>query len=183
MKNTSSHTFAWLAAAGLALALAVAAPNDAAVMGQLPAFMTKTLLHKPVKLPEGLPADRTLALITFQKDQRAHAESWIQGLNLRNDSSIAWMRMPVLNDPGTPQGRSDIENRLLQHYTDDKERAKLVPIFTDRASFVRSAGLNGTDQFYAVVVNRRGDVLARIEGEFSEAKAETLRETLRTSDL
>lgn len=183
MKKTSSHTFAWLAAAGLALALAIAAPNESAVMGQLPAFMTKTLLHKPFKLPEGLPADRTLALITFQKDQRAHAESWIQGLNLRHDSSIAWIRMPVLNDPGTPQGRSDIENRLLQHYTDDKERAKLVPIFTDRASFVRSAGLKGTDQFYAVVVNRNGDVLARIDGEFSEAKADTLRETLRTNGL
>lgn len=183
MKNTSSYTFAWLAAAGLAFALAVAAPNDSAVMGRLPAFMTKTLLQKPVKLPEGLPADRTLALITFQKDQRTHAESWIQGLNLRNDSSIAWIRMPVLNDPGTPQGRSDIENRLLQHYTDDKERAKLVPIFTDRTSFVRAAGLNGTDQFYAVVVNRSGDVLARIEGEFSEAKADTLRETLRTTGL
>ena len=183
MKKTSSYTLAWLVAAGLAFVLAIAAPNESAVMGQLPAFMTKTLLHKPVKLPEGLPADRTLALITFQKDQRAHAESWIQGLNLRNDPSIAWMRMPVLNDPGTPQGRSDIENRLLQHYTDDTERAKLVPIFTDRANFVRSTGLNGTDQFYAVVVNRRGDVLARIEGEFSEAKAETLRETLRANGL
>ena len=179
MKSTSSYTFAWLAAAGLALALAFVAPNEASVMGQLPAFMTKTLLHKPLTLPEGLPSDRTLALITFQKGQRAQAESWIQGLNLRNDPSISWMRMPVLNDPGTPKGRSEVESRLLQHYTADTERANLVPVFTDRADFVRATGLNGTDQFYAVVVNRRGDVLARIEGEFSEAKAKVLRETLQ----
>lgn len=183
MKSTSPYTFAWLAAAGLAIALAFVAPNESSVMGQLPAFMTKTLMHQPMTLPGDLPSDRTLALITFKKGQHAQAEGWIQGLNLRNDPSISWMRMPVLTDPGTPKGRSDAENRLLQRYTADTERANLVPIFTDRTTFVRSTGLNGTDQFYAVVVNRRGNVLARVEGEFTEDKARVLRETLKAQDL
>lgn len=100
-------------------------------------------------------------------------------MNLRNDPSITWMRMPVVNDPGTPVGRSAVENRLLSHYTADTERAKLVPVFTDRASFVRSAGLGSTDQVYAVVVNRQGEVLARVEGQFDADKAQTLRETLQ----
>ena len=179
MKSKFLYTFVWLAAAGLALVLAVSAPSESSVMGQLPALMSKTLLQKPVALPAGLPSDRTLALITFQKGQRAQAESWIQGMNLRNDPSIAWMRMPVLNDPGTLKGRTEVEDRLLQHYIGDVERANLVPIFTDRANFVRATGLNGTEQFYAVVVNRRGDVLARVEGEFNEGKAQALRETLK----
>ncbi len=183
MKSLSSPTFAWLGAAGLAVGLALVAPSESGVMGQLPVFMTQTLLHKPVDLPKDLPSDRTLAIITFQKNQRAHAEGWIEGLNLRNDPSISWVRMPVINDPGTPNGRSEVESRLLQHYTADAERANLVPVFTDRARFVRSTGLNGTDQLYAVVVNRRGDVLARVEGEFSESKAQTLRETLQAQDL
>lgn len=75
-------------------------------MGQLPALMTKTLMQKPVALPAGLPSDRTLALITFQEGQRAQAESWIQGQNLRKD-------------PGTLKGRIKVEDRLLQHYTGD----------------------------------------------------------------
>lgn len=182
-QSTSTHTLAWLGAAGLATALAFVAPNEASVMGQLPVFMTKTLMHQPVTLPEGLPSDRTLALITFQKGQRVHAEGWIEGMNLRHDPTISWMRMPVLNDPGTPSGRSEVEQRLLRHYTADTERARLVPIFTDRANFVRSVGLNSTDQFYAVVMNRRGDVLARIEGAFSEDKAQLLRETLKTQNF
>ena len=85
-------------------------------MGQLPVFMTRILMHQPMALPEGLPSDRTLALITFQKGQRAHAEGWIEGLNLRRDATISWVRMPVLNDPGTPGSRSEVEQRLLQHY-------------------------------------------------------------------
>lgn len=183
MKRTMSYLGVWLVAAGIALALAFAAPNESSVMGRLPAFMSQTLLRQPVTVPEGLPSDRTLALITFKRGQHAQAESWIQGLNLRNDSSIAWMRMPVLNDPGTLTGRSAVERKLLQHYPDETERARLIPVFTDRASFVRSAGLNGTTQVYAVVVNRQGEILARVEGQFDPDKAQTLRETLQAPDL
>ena len=179
MNSNVTYLGAWLLAVGLAFGLAVASPNDSSVMGRLPAFMAQTLLRQPVAVPEGLPSDRTLALITFQRGQHKLVEGWIQGMNLRNDPSIAWMRMPVVNDPGTLVGRSAVENRLLKHYPEDTERAKLVPVFTDRASFVRSAGLNGTDQVYAVVVNRQGEVLARVEGQFDADKAQALRETLQ----
>jgi hypothetical protein len=183
MKSNVTYLGAWLLAVGLAFGLAVASPNDSSVMGRLPAFMAQTLLRQPVTVPEGLPSDRTLALITFQRGQHTQVESWIQGMNLRNDPSIAWMRMPVVNDPGTLVGRSAVENRLLKHYPEDTERAKLVPVFTDRASFVRSAGLGGTDQVYAVVVNRQGEVLARVEGQFDADKAQALRETLRSQSF
>lgn len=180
MKSTLTYFGAWVAATGVAVALAIAAPSESSVMGRLPSFMTYSLMRQPVLIPSGLPSERTLALITFQRSQHVEAESWIQGLNLKNDASIAWMRMPVLNDPGTPSGRSVVETRLLGHYPSDAERAKLVPVFTDRASFVRSAGLNGVDHFYAVVVHRNGDVLARVEGQFDPDKAQSLRETLLT---
>ena len=183
LNSTASYVAAWLAAAGLALVFAVASPNESSVMGNMPAVMSQTLLRKPMTVPNDLPSDRTLALITFGKGQRAQAESWIQGLDLKNDSSISWMRMPVLNDPGTLTGRDAVEQRLLQHYQADAERANLVPVFTDRADFVRSAGLNSTEQGYAVVVNRRGEVLARVEGKFDAEKAQTLRETLRARGL
>lgn len=183
MIRTSSYVLVWLAAIGLAVALAVATPNESSVMGHMPSFTSQTLTRQPVTVPGGLPADRTLALITFGRGQRAQAESWIEGLNLNKDGSIAWMRMPVMNDPGTPTGRIAVEDRLLQHYPADTERAKMVLIFTNRTDFVRSAGLNGTDQGYAVVVNRRGEVLARVEGKFDAEKAQVLRETLQAHGL
>ena len=93
------------------------------------------------------------------------------------------MRMPVINDPGDSRSRDDAEDRLLRHYPGESDRARLVPVFTDRASFVRAAGLNGVDQVYAVVLNRNGEVLARVQGEFSPDKAEALRETLRAPGL
>jgi hypothetical protein len=179
MKHTVSNIGLWLAAAGLAVVLAFASPNDVRVMGQLPSIMSHTLAKRPMTVPDDLPSERTLALITFKRTQKEHADSWIQGMNLKNDPSIQWIRMPVVNDPGTPQGRNEVQNRLLGRYTAEDERANLLPLFVDRNSFVRSAGLSGVDQAVAVVVNRRGEVLARVEGAFDEAKAANLRKTLR----
>jgi hypothetical protein len=179
MKSNVSYVGAWLAVASLAVLLAFSAPNESSVMGRLPAFMAQTLLRQPVAVPQELPADRTLALITFRRSHRDQAESWVRGLNLRDDPSIAWMRLPVINDPGTPTGRQELENKLRELYPAEAERAKLLPVFTDRDSFVRAAGLNGVEQVYVVVVNRQGEVLARVEGAFDPGKAQTLRATLR----
>jgi hypothetical protein len=179
MKTTWSSSLAWLLAVSAALALALAAPDDTRVMGRLPSFMAQTLNQQAMAVPAGLPAERTLALITFRGSQRAHIDGWVQGLNLQADPSIAWLRMPVLNDPGSTAARNAIETKLLRSYPDDAERGRLMPVFTDRAHFVRSAGLRGTDQVYAVVVNRQGDVLARAEGAFDADKADKLRETLQ----
>lgn len=178
MKSIWLNTLAWGLAVALAMALAFAAPSESTVMGKLPSLMAKRLDQQPVTLPQGLPSDRTLALIAFSKNQHLEIESWIHGLQLRRDPAINWLRMPVLQDPGHAQGRTAIENRLLARYASQDERERLVPVFTDRAAFIRAAGLNGPDYAYAVVLNRNGDVLARAEGLFNEDKASALRETL-----
>lgn len=177
-KGIAQYILWWLSAAAIALVCAAAGPNDSSIMGHMPAFMARTLTQKAVSSPSGLPADRTLALVTFNRTQREQAESWIEGLHLKEDASPGWMRMLVINDPGNAMAREETETRLLQRYPLDDERARMLPVFTDRDNFVRSAGLRNMEQSYALVVNRRGEVLARVEGRFDAAKAQSLRETL-----
>jgi len=177
-RTTTVTTLAWVAAAGAGVGFAVWYPTESGVMGQLPAHSTQSLNRTPISLPEGLPSDRTLALVTFNRDQRAQADSWIEGLNLKNDASISWVRIPVLGEPNTPNARSDAETRLLGRYTADIERAKMLPMFMNREAFAHATGLKNTGQGYAVVFNRQGEVLARVEGPFDVNKAQSLRETL-----
>ena len=183
MKAVWMNTLAWALAVAAALGLALAAPSESTVMGKLPSIMAKRLDQRPVSLPQGLTADRTLALITFNKGQAPVIESWIHGLQLHKDPSIAWLRMPVLEDPGQAHARSAIENRLLARYASEGERARLVPVFTDRAAFIRATGLDGPHAPYAVVINRNGYVLARVQGWYDPDKADILRETLLARDL
>jgi hypothetical protein len=135
--------------------------------------------QQTVPLLAGFPAERTLALIGFHNAHRADIESWIKGLCLTGSNAIPWVRMPVLNDPGDAAGRQAMEQRLRTRYADDPTRASVLPVITDRAAFSRAAGLASTDKAYAVVVNRQGEVLARVEGEYDPSKAETIRATLK----
>lgn len=178
MKSIWVNTLAWLLAALVALGLALAFPSESSVMGRLPALQAKRLDQQPLHLPMGLPSDRTLAIVTFDRTQRTASESWIAGMQLQGHPTIAWLRLAVIHDTGDVTRRDSAENRLMLRYTRAEERASLVPVFTDRDAFVRAAGLTGIDRPWVLVLNRRGEVLARVPGAFDPDKAATLRETL-----
>lgn len=173
-------TLAWLAAAAGALILAFATPSESNVMGRLPSPTAKRLEQQ--QLFAELPNGRTLALVGFSRDQWVEIHSWIDGLRLRQDSPIAWVKMPVMKDPGNEDARSAIESRLLAGHAQKPNPAPLIPVFTDQNDFIRAAGLSGTDHASVLVLNRDGRVLARAEGHFDPAKAAALRETLASRD-
>jgi hypothetical protein len=169
---------AWLAAVTAALALALAAPNESHFLGHLPTLIVKRLDQQRVVLPQELPAERTLALVAFESSHRDEIRSWIRGLRLDQDPSIAWFKMPVLKDPGTEQARSEIESVLLARHPSETDRSRLLPVFSDRDAFIRAAGLSSSEHAWVLVLDRDGKVLARAEGRFDQDKAQALRETL-----
>lgn len=171
----------WAGAVAVAVAFAFAAPGHGIGVGKVPQLAAKRLDQKPVQLPQELPPGRTLAVVVFTRDQRSEVQSWIDGLRLKHDPSIQWLKMPVLADPGDAALRTAIEQRLLARHTDETDRARLVPVFTDREAFVRSVGLSGVEHASVLVIDRDGNVLARAEGAFDEAKAQALRETILAS--
>ncbi|HUR90530.1 MAG TPA: hypothetical protein VMZ74_15710 [Ramlibacter sp.] len=179
MKRTIlTPTFAWLAAAGVALALALAGPDESNVMGRLPSFTAKRLDQQSLVLPGQLQAERTLALVAYTRHQREEVQSWIQGLDLQANSPIPWFRLSVVNDPGSDVARSEVEKKILARYPNASERARLVPVFTNREAFARAAGTSSIDHAAVLVIDRDGHVLARAEGPYDAAKAQALRETL-----
>ena len=178
MKTIWLQVLAWLGAVTIALLLAFAAPNESALMGRLPPLNARRLNQQPIVLPQGLPAGRTLALVAFQRGHRGEIESWIRGMQLRENDSIAWLKMPVLDDPGTESARSDIETRILERHSALVDQARLVPVFTNRDAFIRAAGLPNSDHAWVLVIGRDGQVLARAEGEYSVEKGDALRQTL-----
>jgi hypothetical protein len=180
-KPVWTPTFAWLAAAGAALALALASPDEANLMGRLPSLTAKRLDEQPRALPGQVPSQRSLALVAYTRHQRDEIQSWIRGMGLDATNAIPWFRLSVVNDPGSETQRSEIERKLLAHYPHAADRARLVPVFTNREAFARAAGISSTDHAAVLVVDREGRVLARAEGPFDEAKAQALRETLLAS--
>ena len=168
----------WLATVAAAVGMAWATPDESGLLGKLPVLSVKTLDQRHLVLPQHLPSDRTLALVVFRKEQKAEVQSWVDGLGLHQNPSIAWLKLPVLDDPGSDHQRREVEERLLARHQAATERARLVPVFTNRDAFARSAGLSGAEHASALVLDRGGNVLARAEGLFDEAKGQALLETL-----
>jgi hypothetical protein len=174
-------TLAWLAAATAALVLAVAAPSETNLMGRLPTITAKRLDAQRVEQARTVPAERTLALVGFDRSHRGEIHSWIQGLQLDRDSAISWVKMPVLNDPGSEDARLEAERRLLASLSPGPHIGRVVPVFTNRDEFIRAAGISGTQHASVLVLDRDGQVLARAEGHFDQNRAQALRETLLAS--
>ena len=178
MKTIWIQIVAWLGAVTVALLLAFAAPDESALMGRLPALSAKRLNQQPIALPQGLPAGRTLALVAFERSHRGEIESWIKGMELRDNGPIEWLKMPIMDDPGSESARSDIERRILARHSALVDQSRLVPVFTNREAFIRAAGLSNADHAWVLVIGRDGQVLARAHGEYSEEKGQALRQTL-----
>lgn len=176
MKPIWTYPWTWVAVVLLALLFALATPRATGVMGRLPVEVGQKLEQKP--LPAGNGDERILALVTFHKEQRAQVDSWVAGLKLHDNAGISWFRMPVINDPKDAEKRAAAEDRLLARYSSARERARLLPVFTDRAAFIEATGLRRTDQAMVLVITRNGEVLARVLGEFDEDKAQIVRDMM-----
>ena len=168
----------WVAAAGAAVALSFYAPYERLVLGKLPSAATQRLAEIQQVAPPDSPPRRVLALVAFEGSRREEIQGWIDGLQLQREFRIAWIKLPVVQDPGDEESRRDIERRLHEAWPRVAERSRLVPLFTDRAAFVRETGLSDPDHASVLVVDRDGNVLARAQGPFDPAKAQALRETV-----
>lgn len=170
----------WVAAVAAAMLLAFAGPSERQLMGSVPPLVAQDLNRQPLRLPAGLPAERTLALVGFQRGHASALDTWVHGLGLRHDAEVQWLRMAVVHDPGDAEAREAVQSGLQARYPNPVDRAHLVPVFTDRDAFVRAARLPSAEQVYALVLSRSGEVLARADGAFDQDKARALMDTLRT---
>lgn len=168
----------WFTAIALAVGLATLAPRERQVLGKVPSVAAKRFDQTHLALPHGLPAERTLAVVVFDRSQREDAQSWVDGLRLHHDKSISWVRLGVVNDPGDEGKRREIEQRLNERHPGFADPYRSVRLFTDRDAFVRAVGLGTADHASVLVIDREGNVLARAQGSFDENKAQALRETL-----
>lgn len=169
---------AWLLAVVAALLLAGMRPHESLLLGRLHPVTAKRLDQRELRLPQELPAGRTLALVVFESGQRAEAQSWIEGLRLRHDAGIAWLKLPVYEDPGSPHERHRIQDAVARRHAGEHDGARLVTVFANKLAFARAAGLPDAAHASVLVLDRQGNVLARAHGHFDSDKAEALRETV-----
>jgi hypothetical protein len=149
------------------------AQSSRLLMPTFPALSGENLNGKKFNLPQDFPADKTLLLIAFEREQQVVLDSWSQGLDLPN-SQIPWVELPVIPTPYI-LGSFIIDSGMRRGIPNPKIRDKVITLYTDREAFAKSMGFDFDPQgAYVAVVDRSGKNLGIIKGAFSEEKAKTV---------
>lgn len=175
MTNTKVHLNSLLALFVLSLLTFTAGFCFAQTIsvGRMPVIQAETLGKRKVVLPQDLPGEKTLAFIAFGRDQQPSIDTWIQALQLAT-SNEPWVELPVI-EMSNSWIRSFIDTGMRRGVRDEVMRDRIITLYTDRSPFLQSMGLpQRTKTIYVVIVSRSGEVLASVEGDYSESKAAVL---------
>ena len=149
--------------------------SDAA---RMPSIAAENLNERAVTLPADLPAEKTLVLMAFEREQQNDVNTWIEALGLANDK-LPWLEVPVVG-PGGGIWRAIVNGGMRTGIRDEAARERVVTLFTDRLALLRTMGLPGEGKvILALVMNRNGEVLAQAQGRHSAEKAQLLMAALQ----
>ena len=149
------------------------AQSNQLLMPIFPSLSGENLNGKKFNLPQDFPADKTLLLIAFEREQQVVLDSWSQGLDLPN-SQIPWVELPIIPTPYV-LGSFIIDSGMRRGIPNLKIRDKVITLYTDREAFAKSMGFDFDPQgAYVAVVDRSGKSLGMVKGAFSEEKSKVV---------
>jgi len=154
------------------------ARDDALTPTRFPFVRGRSLLGVEVALPGDFPADRTLAVVAFQRWQQTQVDRWIAravaaGIppttrGATGPLPVAVVEVPVLSAGWRP-ARRFIDGGMTAGIGDPDVLARTITVYTDVAAFQRSLAIPGSDDVHALVVTRDGAILARGHGDPDDA--------------
>ena len=152
--------------------------NHARSPAAFPAVAGRTLLGTNVVLPADFPADRTLAVVAFQRGQQSQVDRWIERAvaagvppttrGATGSTPVAVVEVPVLSTQWRPVRRF-IDGGMTAGIGDPDVLARTITVYTDVGAFQRLLSIPGSNHVIALVVDRDGTILARGCGDPDDA--------------
>lgn len=154
---------------------------------EFPRVDGRSLAGDDVRLPDDLPAERTLAVLAFQQRQQASVDRWIaraesagiagSPLDMNADDETCVVEIPVLSTRWK-LGRGFIDGGMAASIRVPRVLARTITVYTNVSAFQRMLGIAGSDVVQACVVTPRGEVLARVPGDPTDAGWDVIAEAL-----
>ncbi len=142
---------------------------------RFPDVTGRSLLGDEVRLPAGLPAERTLVLLAFRQRQQGQVDRWIDRavrdlgvpaspLEAGFDGARAVIEVPCLGRRWRP-ARGLIDGGMASSIAQPPILARTITVYGDVGRILRAIGAASVDSVQARVVGRDGAILAAAEGE------------------
>lgn len=154
---------------------------------EFPRVDGRSLAGDDVRLPDDLPAERTLALLAFQQRHQACVDRWIgkaeaagipgSPLDMDADDQTCVVEIPVLSS-GWKLGRGFIDGGMAANIRIPRVLARTITVYTNVSAFQKILGITDSERVQACVVTQAGDVLARVPGEPTDSAWQAIADAL-----
>lgn len=165
----------------LAFVMAMATPLIAHAAGVFPQVTAANLEQRNYRLPEEFEGKLNILVIAYKREQQELVDSWFPAFRRieQNDRSVRFYELPVISRvTGFFMGWM-IDRGMRRGIPSKDKRARVITLYVDKDAFKTAANLPASeDTIYLLLVDRRGRVLWRGEGSYSDMTAASLRRAI-----
>lgn len=142
---------------------------------QFPTVSGSNLERQEFEFPRDFAGDLNLLFIPFLQRQQLTVNTWIpfaQDLEW-SFPGLVYYELPTI-DEMPMLSRTFINEGMRAGIPDPKARQRTVTLYINTQEFMRATGIPGKGVVHILLVDRRGNILWRTTGEYSQAKGQDL---------
>ena len=165
----------------LAFVMAMATPLSAYAAGIFPQVSAANLEKRSYRLPEGFEGKLNILVIAYKREQQELVDTWFPAFRRieQGDRSVRFYELPVISRlTGFFIGWM-IDRGMRRGIPSKNKRARVITLYVDKEAFKSALNLpTSEDTIYLLLIDRRGRVLWRGEGSYSDMTAANLRRAI-----
>lgn len=149
---------------------------------RFPTVTGANLSRQAFTLPEGFEGRLNIAMVAFKQRHQLDVNTWLptaQSLAEDHDD-VRYYELPTIERMNAV-ARSFVDNGMRAGIPDPVARDTTITLYVDKAAFMRSLDLPTDDRIYVLLVDRRGNVVWRSEGERTDEAEASLRSAISTA--
>jgi ATP10 protein len=151
------------------------APTPKDKRPQFPKVSGSNLNEKVFNLPADFEGERNIVFVAFQQWHQSQVDSWMPATKkiAESNKTLRFYEIPALSAM-LPIARKFIDNGMRGGIPDKAVRAITITLYINKENFRAWLNLANEKQIYILVVDKKGNVLWREEGAFTEEKGKSL---------
>jgi hypothetical protein len=146
---------------------------------RFPKVTGSNLERKSFTLPGDLEGEHNLVILAFRRHQQMLVDTWMflaRHLEQRHPGFVAY-ELPVI------ESRSKLSQWLIDAgmragIADESLRERTITLYVNKTAFLQSLDVDDESTIYALLVDRKGNVLWHTSGPLDLEKAESLSHSL-----
>ena len=125
-----------------------------------------------------------LLFIAFQRDQQIDINSWLPFAKqlVKEYPALAYYELPTIYR-GHPLFRWWLNTGMRMGIPDKIAREVTITLYLNKPAFRKALDMPDEERIYILLVNRRGEVLWRVDGPFHEEKGRDLKLALESQQI